>query len=93
MDAIGFCALEQGDVLKVLCDGFEWREKIVQHGQIGFHLVFLKPSFNQPRLFVQRRIDQMGHVRHAAKDFGTAGRIRQIDRDDLSAFESVRDTA
>ena len=93
MDAIGFCTLEQGDVLKILGDGFKRGEKIIQHGQIGFHLVLLKPAFDQPRLLVQRRINQMGHVRHAAKDFRTAGRIRQIDRDDLSAFESVGDTA
>ena len=80
-------------MLKILRGGFEWREEIVQHGQIGFHLVFLKPAFDQTRLFVQRRINQMGHVRHAAKDFRAAGRIRQIDRNDLGAFESVRDTA
>ena len=62
MHAIGFCTLEQGDVLKVLGGGFKRREEIIQHGQIGFHLVLLKPAFDQPRLFVQRRIDQMGHV-------------------------------
>ena len=69
MCAIRLGALQQRYVTQIPRDRLEWRKEILQHRQVGLHLLAIEPAVHQPRLLVDRGVNQIGHVRHRSEDF------------------------
>ncbi len=89
MRAVGLGALQQRHMLELGRHGLERLKQILQHPQIRFHLVPLTPALDHPGLFVQRGIDNMGHIVHLAEDLGTTGLVLQVNGDERRPLKAV----
>ena len=56
-------------------------------------MLTIAPAFHQARLFVDRGIDDMGHVGHLPEDFLAAPLVEQVNRQEFRALDSSRDAS
>ena len=81
VDAVGLGALQQAHVAQAAARAGERREAVLQHREIGLHLVAFAPAGDQARLLEQRGVDDVRDARQRAER-GTAGRrIAQVHRE------------
>src|SRR4051812_21724638 len=71
---------------------FERSKEVIEHSQVGFHLISFLPALHQAGLFIQRSIDDMSDIMHLTEDLYTLGLVLQVDRNDCGTLQAIRDS-
>ena len=90
--SVGFGALQQRHVVK-RARRLERLEEILQHREVGTHLVRIAPAGDEAGLFIERRVDEVRHVLHRAENFCAARPVEQVHAYHARRFQPGRRAA
>jgi hypothetical protein len=79
VDAVGLGALQQRHVLEGVVAG-QRLDQVLQHLQVGLHLVVLGPPGDETGLLVDRGVDEVAHVGDVGERRRAGVRVAQVHR-------------
>ena len=80
VNPVGLGALQERDVLESGVPGRQGLEEVLQHAEVGLHLVVLQPSLHQPRLLVQGGVHEVADIAELADHRLALRTVGQIHR-------------
>ena len=91
VDSVGFGPLQHGDVFQPRGLG-QRLDQVLQHRQVGVHLLLVLPAGNQPRFFVDGRVDDVADAVQLAEALLAGPGVPQVHRQvrELALAEDLR---